>query len=523
MKSNDTLTRRSFLGSAAIAAAVAAHAPIALADETQGGWDEEHELVFVGSGGALFAALAAHKEGRDVVVLEKRGTYGGSMFLSAGAIWAPNNNMMSEANKAQESAEKCVEYLKEVDLYGAHDEAMMADWVSKCNSIYDYIVDELGIPLGEHGFAPHDYYDYPHSGSGRTIWIPDGEGKTANHAVCWMDTMAPVVDSSGLDIRLSTPAVRLVTEDDAVVGVVAQSEDGSELRIQATCGVVIATGSFDHNQDMVGTYLMPPLVGSQIPEACTGDGHLMGMAVGADVANMGYNYGCCLVDLGLDEQFASMNVLNNSIIVDRDGRRFCNETCSYDELSHIFEDVARSSQGHPYCYSGNVTGVYDSIGLGWAKKDLTDLPDYVREYATLEELAEGEGLDAETFAGEVARYNDMCEQGVDEDFHRCEGPFDNPQDGLYGSFLTLTPVSTPPFYAATLGRGSLGTSGGLVVDEEARVLRGGEPIEGLYASGCASDALVTGYPGAGFPIAMAITRAFIAADHALGLGIVKAE
>ena len=523
MSPTGTLSRRSFIGSAALAAAVAAHGPVAFAEEGEATWDEEHELVVIGSGGALFAALAAHKEGRDVVVFEKRGVYGGAMFLSAGAIWAPNNNMMSAENKADESAEKCLSYLKEIDLYGSHDESLMADWISKCNSIYDYIIDELDVPLGEHGFAPHDYYDYPHTGVGRTIWIPDGEGNTANHAVCWNDTMAPVVDASGLDIRLSTPVTRLVTEGDAVVGVVAETADGQELRVHATKGVIIATGSFDHNQTMVGTYLMPPLVGSQIPESCTGDGHLMGMAVGADIANMGYNYGCCLVDLGLDEQFASMNVLNNSIIVDKDGRRFCNETCSYDELSHIFEDVSRNSQGHPYCYSGNVTGVYDSIGLSWAKKDPSDLPEYVREYATLEELAEGEGLDKDVFMSEIERYNSMCEQGVDEDFHRCEGPFDNPVNGLYGSFLELTPVSTAPFYAATLGRGSLGTSGGLVVDENARVLRDGEPIEGLYASGCASDALVTGYPGAGFPIAMAITRAFIAADHALGLGIVKAE
>lgn len=528
-----SVSRRSFVGSLVAAGlgltVLGSSASPARADEVV--WDEERELVIIGAGGALFAALAAKKEGHDVVVLEKRGAYGGSMFLSAGAIWIPNNNMMPEELREQESQEKCLQYLKEIDLYKTHDEGLMADWVSKCNSIYDYITESLGVPIGafgadseEYRSSPHDYYDYPGSACGRTVWLPTADGRIAQHSVCWSESFAPIVDESGLDIRLSTPAQRLVVDDEgAVVGVCAVDDEGNAHNIRATKGVIIATGSFDHNKQMVNAYLEPPLVGSQIPESCTGDGHIMGMEVGADIANMGYNYGCPLVDYESDMPFSKASVLNNAIIVNRGGRRFCNETASYDEVSHSMQNCDLGCSGHPYCYSGNATGVYDAEGIRWAGIDPNEPPAYVRCYDTLEELAEGEGIDVESLVDEVARYNGFCEAGVDEDFHRCEGPFDNPETGLYGTFVRLTPVATPPFFAATLGRGSLGTSGGLVVNENAQVLRKGEPIPGLYASGCAADALVCGYPGAGFPNSMAITRAMMAADHALGLGIVKAE
>ena len=121
------------------------------------------------------------------------------------------------------------------------------------------------------------------------------------------------------------------------------------------------------------------------------------------------------------------------------------------------------------------------------------------------------------------------EDGVDKDFARSTGTDDgmlngvtcnryyNPGDDL--ATWQLKPVQTAPFYACKLGRGSLGTKGGIVVNSDAQVLRNGEPVPGLYACGSAADAVISGYTGGGFPNASGVVGSVCAMNHALDLGL----
>lgn len=236
--------------------------------------------------------------------------------------------------------------------------------------------------------------------------------------------------------------------------------------------------------------------------------------------------------------FGLMAFPAHSIIVGLGGKRFCNESASYDEVGHALSqiDTTKYANGRTYNYSGNATAIFDNayvtarggFPFGEFTGAIEEMPDWIRSYPSLEELAAGEGIDAEGLAAEVERFNSFCLTGIDEDFGRGEGAYDSPtglgylhnpwaEEGSPNPFLGT--IAEPPFYAAKVGRGQLGTSGGLVVNENSQVVRDGQPIDGLYACGCTAASLINGYTGGGYPVNMSISRGVIAMDHALGLGI----
>lgn len=544
MDFNECMSRRAMLkaAGAATVAAAAVGTSSARADETATDqqWDEEHEFVIVGAGGSLFAGLAALHEGADVVVFEKDSNYGGTTFLSAGAIWVPNNNQMPEATRAQESAELAVEYLENCDMCGDADIALIEDWVRKAPQVNDYINDSLGLHIIAYNEPQSDYYGYDGCLVDRTLHITNEDSTVERGG--WDELLRPVVDASGLDIRLSAPVTELVADESgAVVGVVAEGE-GGPVRIRATKGVLLATGSFDRNQALVDAFLCPKPLYTAVTLGCTGDGLTMGMALGADVAHLNASFNLCGA-IGRNGEMGSFGLMSfpaHCIIVNCGGKRFCNESASYDEVGRAVcqYDTTGPANGKTYCLSGRATAIFDAEYVatrgGFPFGEFTDateeMPGWIRPYETLEDLAAGEGIDPTGLLEEIERFNGFCETGVDEDFHRGEGPYDNPETGLGslhnpwpsgGENAFLGPISEPPFYAATVGRGHLGTAGGLVVNENCQVLRNGEPIPGLYACGCVADSLVNGYPGGGYPVNMSISRGIIAADHALGLGIIE--
>lgn len=542
MDTTTATTRRSFVkgaamtGALAVSGLAAAQTGTAHADETLE-WDEEHEFVVIGAGGAIFAAIAAHNLGHDVVVLEKRTVYGGTMFYSAGAFWVPCNDLMADEYKARETPEGVLSYMTGCDHGHTHDLSLAEDWIKRSPAVFTYLCDELGIPFQT--LNVHDYYDYEGSNNGHTCYVLDASGEMLNFPACWQESVSPVVDASGVDIRLQTAATFLVTDESgAVVGVVATDPEGNELRIKAEKGVLLATGSFDCNEEMVNSYVTPK-IWTRIPAELTGDGHKMAMEIGADIAHMGGDFGHIMVK-GIDDEYGHIMWFDGCllypgcIMVGTDGKRFCNESASYDELARTMCNINTNINGHPDYYSENSFVIWDTktVEEYGFPSNTEECPGWISQFDTLEELADGMGIDKEALLAEVEKFNGYCETGSDPDYRRGEGPYDSeemfgqgfgvgikPREG-YSNPL-LVPVAEPPFYACVAVRGSLGTSGGVVVDKNARALRNGEPIPGLYAAGCVADAMVNGYPGGGFPIFSSVSRSFFALEHALGLGIVE--
>jgi 3-oxosteroid 1-dehydrogenase len=130
-------------------------------------------------------------------------------------------------------------------------------------------------------------------------------------------------------------------------------------------------------------------------------------------------------------------------------------------------------------------------------------------------LAEKLGLPADELAATVERFNGFARTGVDEDFHRGESAYDKYySDPTVKPNCSLAPIEKGPFYAVKIVAGDLGTKGGLVTDEHARVLRpDGSPIAGLYAAGNVSAAVMGNtYPGPGGTIGPAIVFGYLAAE-----------
>jgi 3-oxosteroid 1-dehydrogenase len=138
---------------------------------------------------------------------------------------------------------------------------------------------------------------------------------------------------------------------------------------------------------------------------------------------------------------------------------------------------------------------------------------------TLEELAAKAGLPADQFAATVERFNGFARSGVDADYHRGESAYDR----YYGDPTNkpnpnLGEISHPPYYAAKMVPGDLGTKGGIRTDVHGRALRDdGSIIEGLYAAGNVSSPVMGHtYPGPGGTIGPAMTFGYLAALHVAG-------
>jgi 3-oxosteroid 1-dehydrogenase len=211
--------------------------------------------------------------------------------------------------------------------------------------------------------------------------------------------------------------------------------------------------------------------------------------------------------------------LPGSIMVNAEGRRFMNEALPYVDAVHRMYDGEAAGISHVPSWmvlDQRYRNRYLFAGLGprqpfpgrWYKHGTIVKAD------SLEELAEKIDVPADSLVATVERFNGFARTGVDENFHRGDSAYDK-----YYSDPTVKPnpslhvIDQPPYYAVKMFPGDLGTKGGLVTDERARVLRpDGSVIQGLYAAGnCSAAVMGHTYPGPGGTIGPALTFGYLAA------------
>lgn len=499
-------------------------------------WDEEFDLVVVGSGaGALIGALTASKRGLRVVVLEKTDLFGGTTAYSGGGMWLPNNEVELGAGVPDTSG-LAREYVD--GLIG-----------SEPNPLKDAYLDAGPSLVSELNANPHldfwwmpfpDYYDTPGSlPRGRAIFP---EELDAVQAGAHLDTVRPplwpptdpviwghslvarllnALDDTNTVIHRGVGLDELIRNDGRVVGVSATSDQGVRT-FRARLGVLLACGGFERNREMRLEY-QPPLTGewSLGAPGNTGDGIRAGMAVGAATALMDQSWWTPGV-IGPSGNSSFLQGLHGGIIVNGAGRRYANECLPYDRFGREM-------------LAGHATGVSHLPSFLIFDQDLLDLygipstPDALYAGADLEpwlagdllfradsvaELAGLIGVPSDALVDSVERFNRFAKVGLDEDFHRGEEPYDQFfVAAVEGVNATLKQIRTGPFYAALVALGDLGTKGGLVCDESARVIDvDGSVIPGLYAAGNTMAAW-TGeyYLGPGTPIGSSVVFSYLAA------------
>jgi len=329
---------------------------------------------------------------------------------------------------------------------------------------------------------------------------------------------------AGIPLWLNTPLKELVIEDGVVQGVVAE-RDGKTVRIRARKGVILAAGGFAHNQEMRDEFQQAPIdhEWSSATEGNTGDAIQAGIEVGAKVDLMDDAWwGPTSMIPGTGPMFhVGERSYPGSIMVNGAGRRFTNEAASYVDVGHaMYENHTEEVPHIPATFIMDQryrnTYIFGTMFPGQTIPQSYFDSGYIKKADTIEELAKKCGLPPENLAKTVEQFNQYARRGVDEDYGRGDSAYDR----YYGDpTITpnpcLAPLETPPYYAVEMIPGDLGTKGGLVADECARVLKGdGTPFEGLYAVGNNSASVMGNtYPGPGSTIGPTMTFGYIAAKH----------
>lgn len=329
---------------------------------------------------------------------------------------------------------------------------------------------------------------------------------------------------ANVPVWLNTGLKEFLFEDGVIVGIVAEQK-GKPIHIRARKGVILSAGGFAHNQEMRNEFQRAPLKHewSSANPGDTGEAIQLGIAAGVKV------------DLMDDAWWGPTSMIPDSgpmfhvgdrsypggIMVNAAGKRFTNEAAGYTEVVHAMYEKHTDAIPHVPC-----TFIMDSRyrskyifgtlfpGQPIPQKYLES--GYIKKADTLEELAAQCSIDPQGLVESVERFNRFARSGVDEDFNRGASAYDR----YYGDPSNkpnpcLAPIDKPPYYAVEFVAGDLGTKGGLVTDENARVLRGdGTVIPGLYAIGNTSASVMGNtYPGAGSTIGPSMTFGYVAAKH----------
>jgi len=530
----------------------------------------ECDVLVLGTGAAaLVAAIRAHDGGAQVLVLERSDKIGGTTSVSGGVVWVPNNHHMAEVG-IPDSEEEAWTYLRRLHG-GSSNEELLAAFIEWGPKMVRYLEERTPVRFAAMEKYP-DYHPDWEGGKpgGRSLdnepfdskRLPPEVAKrirkgpllgpfTHREASTWgpvrnfdfvlmanrvrdkILTLGTALIAAltlgcverSIPIELGVRARRLLVEDGRVVGVEAE-ENGQTVRFRARKAVVIATGGFEWNEDMKKQFLRGPELAPTSPPFNEGDGILMGMAVGARLGRMNDAWWMPSIQLpGEEYEGRQLNRLlinerayPGSIIVNRAGRRFVNETCNYADLGKAFHVFDPSTYDYP-----NIPAYLIFDERYHSRYHLAtvmpgdEMPGWVAQGNTPQELAEKIGVDPAGLAATIERFNRFAGEGVDHDFGRGGTIYERHYgDPDVGPNPTMAPLDTPPFYAVEVRPGSLGTKGGLEVNGKAQVLNvWGEVIPGLYACGNAAAAVTgAGYGGAGGTLGPGMTFGFLAGMHA---------
>lgn len=496
MEEQAKLTRRSFIGGAAVAAAgLAATGLAACASPRQqgstgaaaaggGDWDEEYDVVVCGGGIAGLASaitVATEGDGATCLLLEKDASANGNSPFCAGSMLYcddPDEFMVYLDAMIGDSTPD------DVKKAFADELANNLSWLYDLGAQEDWL--EVGPPddskLGEWPELRND------NTYGRIKFKTDGDGP-AHVFQFFLDVMQ---QHDAIAFKASTAMESLVQnpETKAIEGVVANGK-----RYKANKGVIMCTGGFESDAEMLYNYTGVKGVFPYAGKANTGDGHRACMKVGADFWHMagGAQYWMALRDLA-NTKFVStvwnFTTKQHGITVGVNGRRFYQDydACSCPTTPYAEADSdPKLNVGYRHGitqFGGNWTHLpfpekawflFDVEGLAAGAFPAEKSADPVAEGWALsadsvEALAAAIEVPTDELAKTVDQWNEFCDRGEDLAFYR-------PAD-------TLQKVATPPFYAVLCVPSMLNTDGGPVRGPKAEILDPfGEPIPHLYSAG----------------------------------------
>jgi succinate dehydrogenase/fumarate reductase flavoprotein subunit len=536
-------------------------------------WDSEADVVVVGTGGSAFmAAIAASDQGAHVIMMERSDKVGGTTAVSGGAMWIPMNKHMASVG-ISDSREEALAYCKKL-TDGRATDSMVERYVDTAHQVLDYIEANTSVRYGAMTMPDYHPEEEGAKPGGRSIepqlWdmnqLGEWKDKVRPNAMPFMAAVTceelwgeykvninpanlpiklildrmdkgQVVQGNaliggllkasldhGITILLETRAMSLVKENGRVVGVRAQ-KDGGDYSVRAEGGVVLACGGFEWSEVLKKKYLPSVITHPNTPPFNEGDGAVMAAELGADLALMHEVWWMPSTSVPGEEYegkpYSQLCIAEracpHTILVNRMGLRFANEASNYNDLGKAFGHFNENGTGFRNLPAFAIldTQYREKYSLLTVSPGDPD-PEWFIKADTLEGLADKIGVDKKGLLETVARFNGFAKEGKDRDFGRGGSAYDRYVGDVSAPYPNLGTIEKPPFYAAPMHPGSLGTKGGPRTNEDAQVLDvRGAVIEGLYAAGNAMAA-VSGpsYYGGGTCIGLGVTFGYLAGIHA---------
>ena len=441
----------------------------------------ETDVLVIGGGAGLSAALAAAQSGAKVILVEKQAALGGATILSSGSFNAVDPDGLAKTHRT-ESSPALEALLAHPDESEAHPEYHALDILS--TGSYEGNV-ELILNLTRNALdAIHWSAEV-----GGVQWTEPrnarGHSTVNNSAVDIVEAMAASLTDRGGEYYVNSRATELITENGRAAGAVVTNANGESVTVKAGKGVVIATGGFSANTEMRASYNTTwESLGPELPvygsKGSTGDGILMGQAVGASLVDMGYITLKAQAVTGTSIAHGpGSNV--NAIFVNREGNRFVAE--DEGEVTVIRETLAQT--GSTYYMVCDAT---EAQKQGWSQEELAQA------------VADGRIYSGEVLERTVADFNSAVKAGGEDSLGR----------KTWGNTIEVG-----PFYAVAFSPAVHSTLGGLQINVNAEVLgTDGKAISGLYAAGETVGDIHGMERGGGNTIAEAITYGRIAGANA---------
>ena len=454
------------------------------------------DVVVVGAGGAgMTAAITAAAEGKSVVVLESQSMVGGNSVRATGGMNAAktvyqDENEFGESAGVEKTLKTAAEKYADNETITALAKTVSEQWAAyQANPTgyfdsvelmeLDTMIGGKGINdpelvetlcansadaidwLDEHGITLHNVSSFGGASVKRIHRPVNAEGKTVSVGSYMIPLLQENCEKAGVKMMLDTTATEILTDaNGAAVGVKATGAFGETVTVNAKA-VVLATGGFGANLDMVVKY-KPELKGFMTTNApgIQGQGIEMAQAIGAATVDMDQIQIHPTVEANTAALITEGLRGDGAILINEEGKRFIDEVGTRDVVS-----AAEIAQTGSYSWLVVDQAMVDasSVIQGYIKKG------YTVTGATYEELGKAMGVDAAAFAETMEKWNGYVEAKNDPDFGRT-------------SFAN--PLNTAPYYAVKVTAGVHHTMGGLKINANTEVLNEkGEVIPGLFAAG----------------------------------------
>lgn len=499
--SGATITSNAFVEAAKAALTEAGLNPddyMAKADKTANGETVSYDadVVVIGAGGAgMTAAMTAADAGQKVVILESQAMVGGNSARATGGMNAAktvyqDENEFDQAAGVEKTLATAAEKYADNETITALDKTVSEQWAAyQANPTgyfdsvelmeLDTMVGGKGINdpelvktlcegtadaidwLDENGITLHNVSSFGGASVKRIHRPVNEEGKVVSVGAYMIPLLQENCEKRGIDIVLNTTVDTILTDaNGAAVGVSGTDKDGNTVVVNAK-SVILATGGFGANLDMVTQY-KPELAGFMTTNAAgaQGQGIEMATAIGAGTVDMDQIQIHPTVEANTAALITEGLRGDGAILVNANGERFIDEVGTRDVVS-----AAEIAQPGSYSWLIVDQAMADasSVIQGYIKKG------YTKTGATYEELAKELDVDPAAFANTMETWNSYVEAKNDPDFGRT-------------SFAN--PLNNGPYYAIKVTAGVHHTMGGVTINSATEVLKeDGTVIPGLFAAG----------------------------------------